>query len=614
MRKRRRFTQVTAAFLATLMVFTNVDIAAFAVTEGSGTSTGSTTASYINSVTALQEDIAVQELEVGSSEADIVMPSVLDASVTQYTTINIQTPPQTPTQGATQPATTSTTQTTTSSEQNTTQSTTSDQNTNQSTTQTSTSNQTTISDQNSTQPSTGASGTESTSAQSESQAFNISQHNDREETSSSGSTGTTGTTNNTATTGETTSAGGSSASGNNGNTASNAKTVASTKQMELPVTWKIDTEKSTASEFSSVKAGEVYVYTPVFAEDIFVLDDIVIPSITVTIVNKKEVEFSQSSTVDGVTITVTADKGVFPQGVTLSIKKITDDDTVKQLTEAAETAEVEAAASAAQALSADEPEQNSGTENREIISEDVYVYDITILDKNGNEVQPDESKGAVTVTFTNPEPEKYDATEMSVFHVDESTMQATQLDTQVNTTENSVQAQAVHFSPYVLKLAKAANTITLYTAGGDIKNNQWSKEATGKYTSSTATAFPTVTMSDAATTFDGWYTDSSYSGGKVTTPSAGGTYYAKWRRTSTTVTGSTMKYSYSRSSMDSVGIINGRDIKTTFFSGGYRAYYAFNSSASGSGKLINTSCSGGIFSGTVCKIHLLYMEQRNIPG
>ena len=273
MRKRRRFTQVTAAFLATLMVFTNVDMAAFAVTEGSGTSTGSTTASYINSVTALQEDIAVQELEVGSSEADIVMPSVLEASVTQYTTINIQTPTQTPTktptQGATQPATTSTTQTTTSgqnttqtttsgqnttqtttsSEQNTTQSTTSDQNTNQSTTQTSTSNQTTISDQNSTQPSTGASGTESTPAQSESQAFNISQHNDREETSSSGSTGTTGATNNT------------------------AKTVASTKQMELPVTWKIDTEKSTASEFSSVKAGEVYVYTPVFSEDIFVLDD-----------------------------------------------------------------------------------------------------------------------------------------------------------------------------------------------------------------------------------------------------------------------------------------------------------------------------------------------------
>lgn len=571
MRKRRRFTQVTAAFLATLMVLTNVDMAAFAVTEGSGTSTGSTTASYINSVTALQEDIAVQELEVGSSEADIVMPSVLDASVTQYTTINIQTPTQTPTQSATQPATTSTTQTTTqtttSSEQNTTQTTTSDQNTNQSTTQTSTSTQTTISDQNSTQPSTGASGTESTPAQSESQAFNISQHNDREETSSSGSTGTTGATNNT------------------------AKTVASTKQMELPVTWKIDTEKSTASEFSSVKAWEVYVYTPVFSEDIFVLDDIVIPSITVTIVNKKEVEFSQSSTIDGVTITVTADKGVFPQGVTLSVKKITDDATVKQLTEAAETAEVEAAASAAQALSADEPEQNSGTENREIISEDVYVYDITILDKNGNEVQPDESKGTVTVTFTNPEPEKYDATEMSVFHVDESTMQATQLDTQVNITENSVQAQAVHFSPYVLKLAKAANTITLYTAGGDIKNNQWSKESTGKYTSSTATAFPTVTMSDAATTFDGWYTDSSYSGGKVTTPSAGGTYYAKWRRTSTTVTGSTMKYSYSRSSMDSVGIINGRDIKTTFFSGGYRAYYAFNSSASGSGKLINT-CTG----------------------
>ncbi|MGN0339552.1 MAG: MBG domain-containing protein [Lachnospira sp.] len=587
MRKRRGFTQVTAALLATLMVFTNVDMAAFAVTEGSGTSTGSTTASYINSVTALQEDIAVQELEVGSSEADIVMPSVLDASVTQYTTINIQTPTQTPTQGATQPATTSTTsttqsttQTTTLSGQNTTQTTTSDQNTNQSTTQTSTSNQNTTSDQNSTQSSTGASGTESTSAQSESQAFNISQHNDREETSSSGSTGTTGTTNNT---------------GNNGNSASNAKTVASTKQMELPVTWKIDTEKSTASEFSSVKAGAVYVYTPVFAEDIFVLDDIVIPSITVTIVKKKEVEFSQSSTIDGVTITVTADKGVFPEGVTLSVKKITDDATVKQLTEAAETAEAEAAASAAQVLSDDESEQNSDTENREIISEDVYVYDITILDKNGNEIQPDESKGTVTVTFTNPEPEKYDATDMSVFHVDENTMQATQLDTQVNTTENSVQAQAVHFSPYVLKLAKAANTITLYTAGGVIKNYQWTEEATGKYTSSTETEFPTVTMSDAATTFDGWYTDNSYSGGKVTTPIAGGTYYAKWTRTSTTVTGSTMKYSYSSSSMDSVGIINGRDIKTTFFSGGYRAYYAFNSSASGSGTLIYTSTGSDIY-------------------
>lgn len=429
--RRRIVTQATAAFLAALMVITNVDVTAFAYTGGNNV----TTASVVNSIAPLSEDIAVQKLEVGASEADIVMPSTISATVTQYTSTTVEMPvngnaQQLPTQAATG-STNATQGNSVDSTQNTTSSTTSSAT---SSTTSSTTSDTTA--KSSSQAESGISGTStlpnestlsgksnSSGTSDSTKEFNIQQHDDKETTADTSSTSTAANTS------------------SNMTPASNVKTTASTKQQELPVTWKIDTDKSTSSTFSSAVAGNEYVYVPVLSDGIVIPEEVTMPSIKVTIVNKKEVEFTQSSTIDGVTITVTAEKGVFPEGVTLSVKKITDNNTVKQLTDAAEAAEV-----SAQSL--------DGNDNKEIISEDIYAYDIAVLDKDGREIQPDESKGTVTVTFTNPEPEKYAASDMSVFHVDKNTLQATQLDTQVNSADNTIQAKAASFSPYVLKLAR----------------------------------------------------------------------------------------------------------------------------------------------------------------
>ena len=81
--------------------------------------------------------------------------------------------------------------------------------------------------------------------------------------------------------------------------------------------------------------------------------------------------FNASQTVDGVTITVSAEEGVFPEDATLSVKKVS----VEELNEVLD----------------------------ELRDEDVnlvssFTFDIKVLDAQGNEIQPEDGK--VKVTFT----------------------------------------------------------------------------------------------------------------------------------------------------------------------------------------------------------------------
>ena len=79
--------------------------------------------------------------------------------------------------------------------------------------------------------------------------------------------------------------------------------------------------------------------------------------------------FEQSETVDGVKITVGAEEGVFPEGAVLSAEKVT------------KTREEEAL----EAVEEERPgEQNVAAS---------YTFDIKVLDRDGNEIQPaDESR------------------------------------------------------------------------------------------------------------------------------------------------------------------------------------------------------------------------------
>ena len=83
---------------------------------------------------------------------------------------------------------------------------------------------------------------------------------------------------------------------------------------------------------------------------------------------EKEVKFNQQMTVDGVTVRVTAPEGVFPRGASLEVTKVS-------------------VSEEKDALKAVKEEGIDGNIAKS------YTFDITIFDKDGNELQPDTSKG-----------------------------------------------------------------------------------------------------------------------------------------------------------------------------------------------------------------------------
>ena len=145
-------------------------------------------------------------------------------------------------------------------------------------------------------------------------------------------------------------------------------------------------------------------------------------------------------------------------------------------------------------------------------------------------------------------------------------------------------------------LRMASGEITLYTGGGKIAADGWMKTDFGIYVgNSDETTFPTPSMGDAATTFEGWYSDKDYQT-KAEAPVSGGTYYAKWIRSQESVTGSKMYYEYRQSTFDAKGLVNGKKIGTNFGNGGYSVYYLENTAnPSGWGKSLEPSESGEVF-------------------
>ncbi len=355
-------------------------------------------------------------------------------------------------------------------------------------------------------------------------------------------------------------------------TQTTTEAVTTEETAELPITWTLDKEAGSGIEFSSEVAGAVFVYRAQISEGYALAEGVELPFITVTI-NEVAKSFEQSTTIDGITITVQADKGVFPSSAVLKVTRIADAALLEQYSEATE-----------------EQKEN----NAEKIDEDIYAFDITILDKEGKEIQPDTSKGEVTVSFSNPNPSKWESEDYDVYHMDESTGTAELLDSQITAGEDNVEVEVQSFSPFILRATSYA--ITLHTTGGTIQNNSFKKIATGVYVAdSTVSALPTPTIKDSATTFKGWYTDAFYST-KVSDISEGGTFYAKWERTATTVNGSSMGYEYLNSGINAFGIDSSGTSKTTYANQGLAAYYIMNTSnPSGRGTKAYPALSGDIY-------------------
>ncbi len=203
------------------------------------------------------------------------------------------------------------------------------------------------------------------------------------------------------------------------------------------VQWSLDTENSTSDSFDSSVAGATYIYKASINTEYELAT--ALPTITVIIVEKEieEVAFDATATVDGIVITVNADKGVFPEGATLSVKR----------------------ASANQAEAAEEAVEEK--EDAPIV--EAYSFDISILNKEGLEIQPDNSKGKVTVSFALEEAANDDLN-TEVYHMDEQvdgSFEAEKLDSK--SVADTVTAETTGFSVYTVAIT--GGTVTFENDG-----------------------------------------------------------------------------------------------------------------------------------------------------
>ncbi len=187
------------------------------------------------------------------------------------------------------------------------------------------------------------------------------------------------------------------------------------------VRWEIDEENSSKPVFSSENIGDSFVFNPAIPEQYRIADEAELPKIHVSIRDKETVKigFEQSAVVDGVKISVKADDGVFQDAKALNVRKVSnsEEEKVKEAVEEKREAGKNVAVS--------------------------YTFDIAVLDSVGNEIQPDTTKGQVSVSFQMEEAENKNLS-ADIYHVDDSN-QAEKLDTEVKAKEVSAKTDGFSF-------------------------------------------------------------------------------------------------------------------------------------------------------------------------
>ena len=149
--------------------------------------------------------------------------------------------------------------------------------------------------------------------------------------------------------------------------------------------------------------------------------------------------FQQGQEISGVFVMVKADPGVFPEGAKLQVKKVG---------KAAER-------------KVDSALKEKLLENRENLLQSM-IFDISVLNKDGEEVQPDTTKGEVKVQFSHIPFLQEDAEkQISVFHLDSVDAAAEKLAAEkIEEKENAVEVSAEHFSLFAVSLVKKENSFS----------------------------------------------------------------------------------------------------------------------------------------------------------
>ena len=156
-------------------------------------------------------------------------------------------------------------------------------------------------------------------------------------------------------------------------------------------------------------------------------------------VEESEEAFLQEKEISGVLVSVKADPGVFPTGAKLQVKKVG---------KAAER-------------KVDSALKEKLLENRENLLQSM-IFDISVLNKDGEEVQPDNTKGEVKVQFSHIPFLQEDAEkQISVFHLDSVDAAAEKLAAEkIEEKENAVEVSAEHFSLFAVSLVRKGNSFS----------------------------------------------------------------------------------------------------------------------------------------------------------
>ena len=153
----------------------------------------------------------------------------------------------------------------------------------------------------------------------------------------------------------------------------------------------------------------------------------------------EENAFYAEKELSGVLVTVQADSGVFPKGATLRVRKLSKDEERK----------VDSAVK--EKLEADQ---------KNLVQS--MIFDISVLNKDGEEVQPDTTKGEVRVQFSNiPFLQEDGEKQISVFHLDSVDAAAEKLETEkIEEKESAVKVSAEHFSVFAVSLVRKGNSFS----------------------------------------------------------------------------------------------------------------------------------------------------------
>lgn len=152
-----------------------------------------------------------------------------------------------------------------------------------------------------------------------------------------------------------------------------------------------------------------------------------------------EEAFYAEKELSGVRVTVQADSGVFPDGATLRVRKLSKVEEQK----------------------VDSAVKEKLQENQENLLQSM-IFDISVLNQEGEEVQPDTAKGEVTVQFSNIPFLQEDAErQISVFHLDSVDAAAEKLAAEkIEEKESAVEVSAEHFSLFAVSLVRKGNSFS----------------------------------------------------------------------------------------------------------------------------------------------------------